>query len=563
MKIRTLLGEYLIKAGIITETQLEKALNEQKSMSTKKPLGKLLVENGYVTEEEIAKAIADQTGVPYISMDDFEVDESAMYLLDSNKVEQYNALPIGFENDKLITVMSRPKDVMIIDDLRLLTGFDIKPVIVTDSVLEYMINRYLNDDIDVEQTDDSKTERAEEEQGLITTGDSLQEKPAVMLANTIFHRAVRGGASDIHLEPLENGFRVRFRIDGVLHQVMNPPKSMHPPLVSRIKVMANMDIAMKRVPQDGRITLKVQDKTVDVRVASLPTPYGEKLTLRILDREAHLFTLADLGLPDKESEQLNTLIDVPYGFILVTGPTGSGKSTTLYAILNYLNTVDKHIITLEDPVERRINGINQVQVHSQAGMTFSSGLRSILRNDPDIAMVGEIRDYETARIAIETSLTGHLVFSTLHTNNAAGALSRLTDMGIEPYLTTSSLVFVLAQRLVRNLCNNCKKQYQMSKEELLESIPNFPISEDESECITLYKPGSCAKCGETGYTGRTGIYELLPVTESIAQMVLERRSTREIDNAAKEEGMKSLRKSGLEKVKSGLTSLEEVLRVAK
>ncbi len=560
--VRTYLGDYLVRNGKITQEQLENALKEQKRIPGKnKPLGKLLVDSGYVSEEDVAKAIAAQSGVPFINLEKHKIDESALHMLDSKHIERYNALPISFENDKLVTAMSQPRDIMTIDDIRLLTGFDIKPVIVADSILETMIEKYISNELDVVQTTEEEVEPSEEEDGdIITTGESSDDKPAVKLADTIFQRAVRAGASDIHLEPRENSFRIRLRIDGVLHEVMHPPKNMHPSLTSRVKVMANMDIAERRTPQDGRITLKVLGKTIDVRVASLPTPFGEKLTLRILDREAKIFTLTDLGLPDKELDLFHKLINTPYGFALVTGPTGSGKSTTLYAVLNYLNTVDKHIVTLEDPVERRIDGINQVQVHRQAGMTFSSGLRSILRNDPDIAMVGEIRDHETARISVEASLTGHLVLSTLHTNDAAGAISRLNDMGIEPYLTTSSLIFVLAQRLVRLLCKKCRVPYQLNREELLESVPDFPISEDE-KTITLYKPVGCIACGETGYVGRTGVYELLPVTEAIQQMTLEKRSGREIAKTAISEGMKTLRESGLEKAKSGITSLEEVLRV--
>ncbi|RQD74024.1 MAG: type II/IV secretion system protein, partial [Candidatus Syntrophonatronum acetioxidans] len=329
---------------------------------------------------------------------------------------------------------------------------------------------------------------------------------------------------------------------------------------TRIKVMANMDIAEKRIPQDGRITLRVEGKTIDVRVASLPTAYGEKLTLRLLDRSARLITLEELGFPSDYLEKYRQVMNLPYGFILVTGPTGSGKSTTLYSTLVELNSPEKHIITLEDPIERRLEGINQVQVNIRAGMTFASGLRSILRNDPDIVMVGEIRDHETARIAVESALTGHLVLSTLHTNDAAGAVTRLGDMGIEPYLTSSSLAGVVAQRLMRVLCDNCKKPEKLCKADVLNSVPDFPLDPGEDE-ITLYRPEGCMRCNNTGYRGRTGAYELLTMSENIQKMILSRSSTNVIKQAAVEEGMITLRQDGLLKVKKGITSLEELLRV--
>lgn len=324
--------------------------------------------------------------------------------------------------------------------------------------------------------------------------------------------------------------------------------------------MANMDIAERRIPQDGRATLKVDNKVVDIRVATLPTAYGEKVTLRILDRQAKLLTLQDLGFPEDKAEKFKEVISLPYGMILVTGPTGSGKSTTLYAVLNALNQADKHIITIEDPVERRLDGVNQIQVNVQAGVTFATGLRSILRNDPDIVMVGEIRDHETARIAVESSLTGHLVLSTLHTNDAAGAITRLNDMGVEPYLTASSLVCVVAQRLVRTLCPHCRTAYEISRQELLNNTPDFPFNNGE-ESVTLAKPKGCLHCSNTGYRGRMGVFEVLMVSEQIAKMTLERRSASEIKRIAVAEGMSTLREQGLQAVKKGLTSLEEVLRV--
>ena len=453
--------------------------------------------------------------------------------------------------------MKHPYDIIAIDDLCIYTGYDVQPVVCPDSELEAAIERYSRTNANIEQAEPEEEVDIEETPSEM---DDSAEKPAVQLANLIFSQAIRAGASDIHIEPQEKSMRVRFRIDGVLHDAMQPPKRLHPSLVSRIKVMANMDIADRRIPQDGRISLKLEDKVVDVRVATLPTAYGEKVTMRLLDRSAKLITLEELGFPPFELEKYRKLVHLPYGFILVTGPTGSGKSTTLYATLAAINTVEKNIITVEDPIEYRLEGLNQVQVNVRAGLTFASGLRSILRSDPDIIMIGEIRDEETARIAVESALTGHLVFSTLHTNDAAGAITRLSDMGIEPFLTASSLVGVVAQRLARVLCPNCKEPYEITRDELLSNVPDFPL-EDGEEKLTLYRPKGCFRCSNTGFKGRIGIYELLTMNEEIRRLVLQRASTAEINKAAVSMGMVTLRQDGLHKVKQGITSIEEIMRV--
>jgi type IV pilus assembly protein PilB len=355
--------------------------------------------------------------------------------------------------------------------------------------------------------------------------------------------------------------RVRFRIDGVLHDIMSPPRQIHAPLISRLKIMSNMNIAERRVPQDGRMTLKIEGKTIDVRAASLPASFGERITLRLLERTARTITLEELGISPDALKKYREAVATPYGFIPVTGPTGSGKSTTLYASLAAVDKVEKNVITVEDPVEYRMEGINQIQINPKAGLTFASGLRSILRSDPDIIMVGEIRDKETARIAIESALTGHLVFTTLHTNDAAGAITRMTEMDIEPYLSASSLIAILAQRLARLLCTQCKEAYTLRVEDAM-LIPDLPIEPGEKH-IKLYRQrqGGCMRCSNTGYSGRMGMYELLPVTESIQRMTLDRKSAREIKNKAIEEGMVTLRQDGMMKVKQGLTSIEEILRV--
>jgi type IV pilus assembly protein PilB len=558
---KSFLGEQLINAGIITREQLEKTLMQQrqrKDTAKSGVLGQLLVENGYCSEEDIARIIAKNTGSYFITLSSHAVDMSAANLITPEIAVKYQALPIGFENGKLLVAMRNPRDVIALDDLRILTGYEIATVTIPDRELDAAIKQFENSSMSVEtHMDEEQPEELDQE--AIEAGQ-MAEQPAVQLANQIFNQSIKAGASDVHIEPQEKKLRIRFRIDGVLHEVMNPPHKLQASLISRIKVMSNMDIAERRIPQDGRITMKVDKKVIDVRVASLPSAYGEKLTLRLLNRNDKLITLQELGFPKGQLSKYNKTIRLPYGFILITGPTGSGKSTTLYATLAKLNSPDKNVITLEDPIERRMDGLNQIQVNVKAGMTFASGLRSILRSDPDIIMVGEIRDHETARIAVESALTGHLVLSTLHTNDAAGAITRLIDMGIEPYLISSSLVGVVAQRLVRVLCPNCKVEYTVGREELLKSVPDFPIDKDENE-LKLYRAKGCISCSGTGYRGRKGVFEFLPVTETIQPLILQRASTGDIKMKAISEGMTTLRADGLRKVREGLTTVEEVLRV--
>jgi type IV pilus assembly protein PilB len=554
---RSSLGELLIKIGAITKEQLEDALQQQNAnKSSKGMLGRTLVELGYCTEDDIARVVALQNDVPYVSLETYKIDDAASSLITPEIARRYSALPIGFNRARLLVAMMHPRDIIAIDDLRIHTGYDFQPVVCADGELMAAIERYSRTCTSVEQTAEDEVEIEE----VAPEVDDASEKPAVHLANTIFNQAVRAGTSDIHIEPQEKSMRVRFRIDGVLHDAMQPPKKLHAPLVSRIKVMANMDIAERRVPQDGRISLKIEEKTIDVRVATLPTAYGEKVTMRLLHRSSRLITLEELGFPLLELEKYRRIVKMPYGFILVTGPTGSGKSTTLYATLSAVNSVEKNIITVEDPIEYRLDGLNQVQVNVRAGLTFANGLRSILRSDPDIIMIGEIRDAETARIAVESALTGHLVFSTIHTNDASGAITRLGDMGIETFLTASSLAGVVAQRLARILCTHCKEPYEISRDQLLSNIPDFPIGEGE-EKLTLYRSKGCFRCSNTGYKGRVGVYELLLVNEEIRRLTLKHASSSEINDAAVASGMVTLRQDGLRKVKQGITSVEEIMRV--
>lgn len=556
------IGHLLVDNGVINRGQLKSAIEKQESMKKrgeKKLLGQILIELEYASEVEITRAIASQAGVEYLSLESYDIDGTAAALLDPESARRYLALPIGFDNNRLVVAMFDPNNILALDDIRLITGYEIKPVCVSGSELKLGIEQYASQIGDVESgIDDDYYENNEDQEEDI--GQSVGDKPAVQLANLIFNQAVRNAASDVHIEPQEKSLRIRFRIDGVLHEVMQPPGRLHPSLVSRIKVIAGMDIANRRSPQDGRTSLKVDGKVVDFRVASLPSAYGEKLTLRLLDRSSRMITLPELGFPETHLKKFRRSINKPHGCVLVTGPTGSGKTTTLYAALAELNTIEKHIITVEDPIEYRLNGINQVQVNPRAGLTFASGLRSILRNDPDIIMIGEIRDRETARIAIESALTGHLVLSTLHTNDASGAITRLADMEIEPYLTASSVIAVLAQRLVRVLCTVCRQPYTITRNELRGNIPDFPLKKEEEE-ITLYKNTGCMRCSNTGYSGRIGVYELLIVSDTIKQLTLQQRSAGEIAQAAVNEGMVTLRRDGLIKVREGITTLEESLRV--
>lgn len=554
------LGEELIKMGVVNRQQIMHALDVQqkmKGMGKKVLLGQVLIDLGYCTEVDIARAMASKTGSKYLSVNKSGIDMGCANLITPEIALKYRVIPTRIYNGRLQVAMQNPNDIIAIDDLHILTGYEIEPVVLPDHELSALIEQFCNISKNVVE----EAEEQEEEEDLdVVDNSQINEKPAVQLVNQIINQAIRAGASDIHIDPQEKFIRVRLRIDGVLHEVMQQPKKLHPLIASRIKVMSGMDIAERRVPQDGRVTLRTEDKTFDIRVATLPSVYGEKISLRLLDRTSEIFTLDSLGFSENQLNRYNEVIRLPYGFILITGPTGSGKSTTLYATLAKINTPDKNVITLEDPIERKMTGLNQIQMNVKAGMTFASGLRSILRSDPDIIMVGEIRDRETAQIAVEAALTGHLVLSTLHTNDAPGAVTRLEDMGIEPFLTASSLVGVVAQRLVRILCPSCRKAHEYSRDEILKIIPDFPLEPDE-EKVTIYSPVGCLSCNNTGYRGRTGLYEFLKVTEKMQKLILNKASTNEIRELAIKEGMITLRNDGLMKVKKGITSIEELLRV--
>lgn len=550
------LGEILVDEGFITQEQLDEIRHE--SEQSGKSLGRTLIDAGLVAESSLVKALATQIGLPFMDLSDFQIDLTAASLVPGSLAKRYTALPIAFEEETLIVAMSDPGNVFAVDDIRTLTGRDIRIVVATRTDIAEAIERVSR--VDAEAGDLAATAAAEEQEidEMSALKESVDEAPIVKLVNLLITQAVNDRASDIHIEPQERDVRIRYRIDGVLHEVMRSPKSIQNGVLSRLKIMADIDIAERRVPQDGRVGLVVGGKAIDLRVATMPTVYGEKAVIRILDKSHALLNLADLGFSEHNMERFERSFRKPYGMILVTGPTGSGKSTTLYATLNILNQIDRNIITVEDPVEYRLGGVNQVQMNPKAGLTFASALRSILRSDPDIVLIGEVRDVETAQIATQAALTGHLVLSTLHTNDAPSAVTRLTEMGIEPFLVSSAVDCVLAQRLVRILCEKCKEYYQPTPEALKEArIPLMP----DGSIPRLYKPIGCNSCGNTGYRGRMAVHEVMVMSEEIERMTVERRSSEEIAKVAQEQGMLTLRQDGILKVLDGRTSIEELFRV--
>lgn len=555
VRVKKRLGKILIEAGLITEEQLQQALESQDG----KTLGRTLVDLGFITEADIAATLAKQMSLSFVDVGNYEINPSAATIISEDMARRYTVLPIDFEEEKLVVAMADPANIFAIDDLRIVTGYDVKPVVATESDLLAAINQHSRVDRAVEQVVESIAPEVEAEVAVPEKEEvgEAREAPIVKLVNLILTEAVRDRANDVHIEPQEKELRIRYRIDGVLHEIMSSPKKVQNGVISRIKIMAGMDIAERRVPQDGRFSLTVDKKEIDFRVATLPAIHGEKIVLRLLEKESIMMDLDELGLLQESYERFKNSFTKPYGAILVTGPTGCGKTTTLYAVLNVINTVERNLITVEDPVEYRLTGVNQVQVNPKAGLTFASALRSILRNDPDVVMIGEIRDGETALIAIESALTGHLVLSTLHTNDAPSALTRLTEMGLEPFLTSSAVDCVVAQRLARRLCKECKESYEPSPE-ALERV-GFPPA--KGGVPTLYKAKGCKKCNNTGYKGRIGIYETMMVSETIERLTVERATTDQIKEVAIAEGMKILREDGFEKVCLGITSLEEILRV--
>jgi type IV pilus assembly protein PilB len=550
------LGDILLEGGLVTPEQLTGAVEEQRKLG--RSLGRVLVDLGVLTEAQLVAALATQIGMKFVDLTDFPVDGSAVAKVSDAVCRRHTALPIGYEDGKLLVAMADPANVFALDDIRSMTGLEVKPVVATKPDVLAAINRYHRGDAELDDLTVAMDSSSEEEDDLGKVKEIVEDAPIVKFVNLLITQAIQDRASDIHIEPTERDLRVRFRIDGVLHEVMRSPKTITSGVTSRLKIMADINIAERRIPQDGRLSVTTNGKKIDLRVATLPTVWGEKIVMRVLDNSTAMLKLSDLGFSDPNYEIYSKSFVKPYGMILVTGPTGSGKSTTLYATLNIVSKPEVNVITVEDPVEYRLPGINQVQTNVKAGLTFAAALRSILRSDPDIVLLGEIRDQETAHIAVEASLTGHLVLSTLHTNDAPSAIVRLTEMGIEPFLVGSALDCVLAQRLARKLCPKCKEAYTLSPEALREN--RFPW-QDGQELPTLYRPIGCSACSKTGYKGRLALHEVMSVSEDIERMTVEHASSMAIGKVAVEQGMITLRHDGMLKVMSGVTSLEEIFRV--
>ncbi len=551
-----LLGELLVERGIISAEQLEEALGEQSR--TKESLGRILIQRKLVEESQIVATLAAQVGLQFVDLLEIVVDPIASATLPPSLAHRYQALPIAWDGAILVVAMADPSNMVAIDDIRSVTGADIRIVVATRAAIETALSRSGHLDDDGDDLSTMNLDIGDDiDEDLAALQEITEDAPIVKLVNMLIRQAIADRASDIHIEPTETDVRVRYRIDGVLHEVMRTPKKAQAGLVSRLKIMADLNIAERRIPQDGRISAMIAGRQVDLRLATLPTVYGEKLVMRILDKGTALLDLADLGFLPTTMARYETVFSKPYGTILVTGPTGSGKSTTLYATLNQLNDPAKNIVTVEDPVEYRLAGINQVQVNPKAGLSFAAALRSILRQDPDIVLVGEIRDRETAIIAMEAALTGHLVLSTLHTNDSCSTPTRLIEMGLEPYLVSSAVDCVVAQRLARRLCERCKEAYKPTAAE----IKAMGWGEKAEVPEKLFRPVGCGACSKTGYQGRFAIHEVMMVTEEISSLIAQRALSEEIKKIAIAQGMQTLRQAAEEQLYAGLTAVDELLRV--
>jgi type IV pilus assembly protein PilB len=545
------ISDVIVEMGFLPRERVEASVEEAKA-SGRTP-EQVLLESGALTGDQLARAVAQRFGLHHVDLHVYKADLSALNLITAQAAKRFNATPIGFDEAGILLVaMADPSNVLALDDLKLMTGHEVRPVVASPDDIAGLISRMSRLDEAVAEA----VEEGEEELAEVTEiRESAEDAPVIKLVNSIVAQAVEEGASDIHFEPEGKEMRVRFRIDGVLIESTSIPRRMVAGVISRVKIMADLDIAEKRIPQDGRVGLTVEGHAVDIRVVTMPSVHGEGCVLRILDKEQALIGLDSLGMSEESRELFENGFSRAYGAVLVTGPTGSGKSTTLYAALNEINDPERNIITIEDPVEYQIPGINQMQVNLKSGLTFAAGLRSMLRADPDVIMVGEIRDAETARIAVESALTGHLVLSTLHTNDAPSAISRLTEMGVEPFLSASAIACVVAQRLVRTLCNHCKQRTMLSVQAL--ETAGFHVAFD----VEAYEPKGCARCGNTGYKGRIGVYEVMELSDEIRSLTVERASADEIRKVAMQQGMRPLRLDGFEKVKNGVTSIAEVARV--
>jgi type IV pilus assembly protein PilB len=555
------IGELLLREKIITQGQLDEVLSEQKRLGEREKLGTLLVQKGYIGQDDLIQFLAKQFGLPIVDLRLIEVSQALLDLIPANVARKYEIIPIAKEGSTLKAAISDPSNIFALDDLKFLTGSNIQLFLSDEKGLKEALDRlYSLKTTITEVLEDIKgleVDYIQQEEDLDETSleNAAKEAPVVKLTNLLLVDAIKRGASDIHFEAYDRSFRVRYRIDGILYEIMNPPVKLKNALISRLKIMSNLNIAERRLPQDGRLKLRFgEGKEMDFRVSVLPTLFGEKVVLRLLDKSNLQVNMEILGFETEALAKFTEAIRKPYGMILVTGPTGSGKTTTLYSTLGELNKTSHNISTAEDPVELNIYGINQVQVHEEISLTFSNILRSFLRQDPDIIMVGEIRDKETAEISIKAALTGHLVLSTLHTNDAASSVTRLLDMGMEPFLVASSVIMVVAQRLVRKLCQNCKKEVRVTPE----WIHEYHLDPSAS---TIWEPVGCPVCNFSGFKGRMAIYEVLPFFEELKERIFERTSAIEIKRMARRQGMKTLRESGVSKVLEGVTSFKEVLRV--
>jgi len=563
------LGELLTKASLISQDQLKEALRVQKETGGK--LGETLIKLGFVTEEDITECLSQQFGVPSINLSHFEIDGSVIKLIPADVARKYNILPVNKTGATITIAMADPTNVFAMDDIKFMTGYNVEPVVASELGIKAAIDNYYGtasslelkkvmEDLQQSENADLEVLEDEEELDVEALAEGAEEAPVVKLCNLILTDAIKRGASDIHIEPYEKEYRVRFRIDGILYEIMNPPLKLRDSITSRMKILAKLDISEKRLPQDGRIKLKMKlnekNKELDFRVSVLPTLFGEKIVMRLLDKDNLRLDMTKLGFEAESLVKFEEAIFKPWGMVLVTGPTGSGKTNTLYSALSKVNSPEVNIMTAEDPVEFNLPGINQVQMKESIGLNFAATLRSFLRQDPNIILVGEIRDFETAEIAIKAALTGHLVLSTLHTNDAPSTINRLMNMGIEPFLVATSVQLIAAQRLARRICGNCKEEQDIQPQALI----NIGFKKEEIGTFKVYKGRGCDKCNNTGYKGRVGLIEVMQIDDDLRDMILSGGTAIDIKKKAAENGMISLRRSGLIKIKEGITTIEEVVR---
>src|SRR5438445_2349526 len=561
------LGDLLVADGLLTPAQLQKALGEQKGSTEK--LGSILIKLGFINEEQLIGFLSRQYGVPSITLAQLDIDPAVLRLVPAPIARKYEVIPVRKMGNSLALAMADPTNVFALDDISFMTNLQVLPLVASQTAIKKSIDRNYESKTEAistvlsdMQTDLANVEVVEEgEEGakvdVFELKESADEAPVVKLVNMVLVDAIQKGASDIHFESYEKIFRIRFRMDGMLHEMLAPPKRLESAILSRLKIMSNLDIAERRLPQDGRIKLRYNNREIDFRVSTLPTIFGEKAVLRILDKEALKLDLTQLGFDEWSLDKFNAAIHQPYGMVLITGPTGSGKTTTLYSAIHTINNPDVNIMTAEDPVEYNLKGVNQLQVNEGIGRTFAAALRSFLRQDPDVILVGETRDLETAQISIRAALTGHLVFTTLHTNDCPSTIARLLEMGIQPFLLSSSLLLILAQRLARRLCAACKEPYEVD-EESLAPYGHVPTGRGK---VTIHKSKGCPTCSFTGMKGRVAIYEVMPISEELKDAILRSATIAAIREIAQSQGMKTLRQAALLKVLAGTTSIEEVLRV--